>query len=78
MIPRPLLMCRRHWFMIPHDLQERVITTLREWEQGGSVRPYVLVVAEAQLAVAQKENLPAEFLAPIEADVAKFGGKLHA
>ena len=75
MIPRRLLMCRRHWFMVPQELQDRVVGSLQEWEAGGSVRPYVLAVAEAQLAVARKENHAAEVIAPLEADVKQFGGK---
>lgn len=74
-IPRRMLMCRSHWRMVPSDLQDRVITTLREWQQHGSIRPYVLAVAQAQLAVAQRESQPAEVITELENDVVTFGGK---
>jgi hypothetical protein len=71
-IKRRLLMCPHHWRMVPRDVQDRVINTLDDWQRGGSAKPYVHAVAEAQLAVAIKDNLGADVIAALAADVTKY------
>lgn len=63
-IPRRLLMCARHWGMVPADLQRNVYSAWRGFDQPGGMRPYFLAVAHAQLAVAEAEKLSdcAEYL----------------
>jgi hypothetical protein len=71
-IKRRMLMCSRHWRMVPLEIQDRVIITLQDWQRGGSARAYVHAVAEAQLAVARKDNQNIEVIAALAADVARY------
>lgn len=73
LIARRMLMCSRHWRMVPRDIQDRVYITFQQWQTGdGSARDYAHAVAQAQLAVANKEGLSGAILAQLEADVARF------
>jgi hypothetical protein len=70
-IKRRLLMCPRHWRMVPRHTQDLVINALDAWQRcSGSARDYVHAVAEAQLAVAiadgQNENVIASFTADVK------------
>jgi hypothetical protein len=51
-ISRKLLMCPAHWAMVPRGIQEPIYATLREWQAGGSPRPYIQAITRARLAVA--------------------------
>lgn len=55
-IPTRLLMCARHWAMVPSGLQLSVNTHLAEWKKGGSPRKYIEVIKLAAEAVAKKED----------------------
>lgn len=65
-------MCPRHWRMVPQHIQDRVITTLEDWQQGGSARTYVHAVAEAQLAVAIKDNQNSDVICTLASDVRRY------
>lgn len=61
--PRPvqpeMLMCRRHWFMVPPRLRSRVWATYRDgqcddWEPSSE---YCQAAKSAVIAVAQKEGV---------------------
>ncbi|MDR3797995.1 MAG: hypothetical protein P4K93_07570 [Terracidiphilus sp.] len=54
-ISRRMLMCRKHWDLVPNSIQFAVYNTLEIWESGGSPRLYLDVIKRARIAVAQKE-----------------------
>lgn len=56
-IPSRMLMCARHWKMVPSLIQDQVYSSLRLWKNGLSVRPYVLACDRARLEVAEAEAL---------------------
>ena len=33
-VPPQLFMCRRHWFMLPHAMRNRIWSTYREGQEG--------------------------------------------
>lgn len=57
MVWREHLMCPRHWRMVPTKLQREVLAAMRSMMEPGGPRAYVLVIARAQLAVAEAESL---------------------
>ena len=61
-IPRHLLMCGKHWNLVPADIQQQVYSTHREMSNGFSVRPWLLASSRAQLAVGEAEQLEAAIL----------------
>lgn len=53
-----MLMCRKHWFMVPRDLQRRVWATYRpgqcdDWQPS---KAYCEAAKAAVIAVAEKEG----------------------
>lgn len=50
-VPTNMLMCKRHWFMVPKDLRDRVWAGYRR----GMDAEYDVAVLAAQDAVAAKE-----------------------
>ena len=57
-VPRRLLMCHRHWAMVPTAMQHRVWATYRAGQENG-VKPsdeHVRAAAEAINAVAEREE----------------------
>lgn len=52
-----LLMCRRHWFMVPARLRAQVWALYREGVSNGNhpTREYVVVINQARDAVAREE-----------------------
>lgn len=57
--PRRMLMCRKHWSMVPRDIQDEVYRTYREG-QCDDMRPsqaWHQAADKAILAVAVKEGL---------------------
>lgn len=58
-VPREMFACRRHWFMIPKPIRDRIWATYREG-QCDDMNPsqeYCLVAKEAVIAVARKEGI---------------------
>jgi hypothetical protein len=47
MLPRHLLMCRRHWYRVPAELRGRVNQAWRAYEAGRDVKTYLAVRQEA-------------------------------
>ena len=56
-IPVKLLMCAKHWAMVPKGLQLGVYEHLDAWQKGGSPKPYLDIIKLAAQAVAQKQAL---------------------
>jgi hypothetical protein len=54
-IPVRMLMCRKHWDMVPSSIQFAVYNTLAIWQQGGDPHLYTKTIKRAAAAVAQKE-----------------------
>ncbi len=54
-VPLRLLMCKRHWAMVPHELRVEVYGALDIWQCGGSPRAYLDVIKRAAAAVARTE-----------------------
>lgn len=50
--PRRHLMCRRHWAMVPKDLQRVVWQTYQFGQEAGLVRPSKEYLAAAKAAIA--------------------------
>lgn len=58
-VPPKMLMCRRHWMMVPTHLQKEVYKHYREG-QCDDWRPshaYCIAAANAVIAVAEKEGI---------------------
>jgi hypothetical protein len=58
-VPPLLLMCPRHWRLVPKEIQHRVYTHYRRGQCDGKVRPsaaWHLAAAEAIAAVALHEG----------------------
>jgi hypothetical protein len=57
-VPPKLLMCKRHWRMVPKPLQEAVWATYRPGQERSKdpTREYLQNAAEAIRAVAEKER----------------------
>lgn len=53
-IPRHLLMCRRHWNRVPADLQADVYSTCRAMD--ADLRAYLIAANKAALAVVEAES----------------------
>jgi hypothetical protein len=58
-VPPEMLMCKRHWFMIPKPLRDRVWATYRpgqcdDWKPSAA---YCEAAKAAVIAVAQQEGL---------------------
>lgn len=56
--PPKMLMCRRHWYLVPKALRDRVWATYQTGQEVGRVRPsreYFAAVREAIDAVEQAE-----------------------
>jgi hypothetical protein len=70
-ISRRMLMCLRHWRMVPAAIQAEVYDTVGLLGSDQSARPYVTAIARAQLAVAEKERKPAELLMDIRLEIEK-------
>lgn len=51
-IPRRLLMCRRHWYMVPPELRRRVWETHRLGQEAGDERPSAEWCEAADAAIA--------------------------
>jgi hypothetical protein len=66
LIRRNLLMCGKHWAMVPEDIQTAVYATYREMQRGGSLRAYCIATIKAQLAVAARERLGQPVLDALE------------
>jgi len=54
-IPRRLLMCAKHWKLVPQRLQIEVYETLDAWQHLGSPAPYQAAIEAARVAVAELE-----------------------
>lgn len=57
-VPPKLLMCRRHWFMVPRELQRGVWAEYRPGQEvdKNPTSEYLLAAHRAVLAVAVKEG----------------------
>jgi hypothetical protein len=57
-VPRALLMCRRHWFMVPAALRAKVWATYRRGRERDKrpSREYLAAAIEAVAAVAEREE----------------------
>jgi hypothetical protein len=66
-----MLMCRRHWGMVPPKLQAEVYATCDAMLNDGPMRPYVLATKRAELAVALKESAPASAMEAMQATIAQ-------
>jgi hypothetical protein len=58
-VPPKMLMCRRHWFMVPKLLRDRVWATYRTGQEEGNAdvtREYLDAADAAIEAVAAKEK----------------------
>jgi hypothetical protein len=55
-IARRLLMCPKHWRMVPRDIQIAVYETLDAWQRGGDPKPYIKAIEAARAAVAQPKR----------------------
>ena len=75
-VPPAMWGCRKHWFMVPKELRDRIWATYRpgqeeDWEPS---REYLLAAKEAVVAVANKEGRTPDtdlydcFLAGMEGD----------
>lgn len=45
------LMCRKHWRMVPSDIQTEVYTTYGAMKRGGSAKPWGVACLKARKAV---------------------------
>jgi len=61
-VPPEMLMCRKHWYMVPRELRMRVWATYRrgqcdDWKPSGA---YCEAAKAAVIAVADKEGIEAD------------------
>lgn len=61
-VPPKLLMCLKHWRMVPRPLQQQVWNTYRPGQENDKTptRDYLQAAMAAIEAVAEKEDLPAQ------------------
>jgi len=50
-IRRGLLMCGRHWGLVPRDIQREVLASFKDLTGGGNKHRYVVAVSQAIRAV---------------------------
>jgi len=55
-IPLRLLMCGRHWAMVPHELRVEVYGALDVWQSGGSPKAYLDAIKRAAAVVTTREK----------------------
>jgi hypothetical protein len=51
--------CKKHWFMVPKALRDRIWTTYRvgQCDDMNPSRAYLVTAREAVIAVARRENI---------------------
>lgn len=61
-VPPEMLMCRRHWFMVPRPLRNRVWSTYRpgQCDDMNPSADYCRAAKAAVVAVAEQEGRPAD------------------
>jgi hypothetical protein len=55
-VPKRLLMCQKHWNLVPHELRVEIYAGLDIWRSGGSPQAYIEAIKRARAAVAAKER----------------------
>ena len=76
MVKPSLLMCRRHWFMVPADIRSRVWDHYQAGQEvrGGATDEYFAAVKDAVDAVAYKEAQKAAGVTPSKRPPARTRG----
>jgi len=55
-IPVSMLMCSAHWALVPQELKQEVLRTLRGWQgKKETPRPYIDAIKRARVAVKEIE-----------------------
>ena len=76
MIKPRLLMCHKHWAMVPRKLQDRIYLALYDMDEGRSQIPYLAATSEAVLAVASIEDKPAAIIATLQSKAERYSAIL--
>lgn len=58
-VPPTMWGCKRHWFMVPREIRNRIWKTYRvgQCDDFNPSRDYLLAAKAAVIAVAEKENI---------------------
>ena len=64
-----LLMCLKHWWMLPANLKEAVYDTYRDMQEGCSARGWLIARERTRLFLAVKQGLPDSAVNVIEAEI---------
>lgn len=58
-VPPAMFACKRHWFMVPKPLRDRVWATYRPGQEDDKrpSRAYLLAAKDAVIAIAEREGV---------------------